>query len=157
MAAYDQELVALQRWVKATAGLNSVRLRDAAPKVARPIILWETPGRKKDRNLSRYLYVNRVTQYGRLYVSSLDQLIEKQEALLNDLEEKVGVLPVYGDSGTVVASLKAVDLVFPESQGVNISSLDVPFSIKYEVTYARTKPVEPPPATYVGTRVTTEL
>jgi len=153
MVAYDQELSALQRWVKATAGLNSVRLRDAAPKVARPIILWETPGRKKDRNLSRYLYVTKVTQYGRLYVNSVDQLIDLQESLLGDLEEKVGVLPVYGNEGAVIAYLKAVELIFPESQGINITSLDVAFHITYEATYSRTKPVDPPPATFVGTRV----
>jgi hypothetical protein len=87
----------------------------------------------------------------------VDQLLELQESLLADLEEKVGVLPVYDNDGVVIANLKAVELVFPESQGVNISSLDVPFSVKYEVTYTRIKPVDPPPVTYVGTGITTTL
>ncbi len=152
--AYEKELEALQRWVKSVAGLNSVRLSDAQPKVARPVILWETPSRSKDRNLSRYQYVNKVTQYGRLYVNSLDQLLVFQENLLGDLEERVGVLPIYAD-GTVIANLKAVELVFTDNQGQSISSLDVPFGIKYEVTYGRTRPIVPPPATTVTTRVDT--
>jgi len=148
--AYEKELEALQRWVKAAAGLNSVRLSDAQPKVARPVILWETPSRSKDRNLSRYQYVNKVTQYGRLYVNSLDQLLTMQEDLLGDLEEKVGVLPVYATDGTVAASLKAVEIAFPSNQ---VASLDVPFNISYEVTYGRTRPIEPPPATTVVTKI----
>jgi len=152
--AYEKELEALQRWVKSVAGLNSVRLSDAQPKVARPVILWETPSRSKNRNLRRYQYVNRVTQYGRRYVNSLDQLLTYQEALLGDLEEKVGVLPVYAADGTVAANLKAVELDFTDNQGQAISSLDVPFSIKYEVTYGRVRPAEPPPATTVTTKIT---
>lgn len=142
--AYLEELDALQRWIYGTAGLTSLRLSEAPPKVARPVILWEAPGRGRDRNLGRWTYVNRVQQYGKLYVTSLDQLASYQEALLGDLEEKVGVLSVYNSQGAVIAKLKNVSIEFNTTQ-----ALDVPFIIRYEATYGRTRPAAAPAATRV--------
>lgn len=150
--SYVLELESLQRWVKAVAGFNSMRLTMAPPKVARPIIIWEAPQRLRDRSISRYKYVNRVLQYGKLYVSNLDELNEVQDKLLTDLEDKTGVLPYYDSNGNRVGWLKAVEIEFTNSEG-----LDVPFIIRYEATYSRTKPADPPAATYVGTKVTTQL
>lgn len=144
--AYLEELDALQRWIKGVANLNSFRLSEAPPKVARPIILWEPPFRSRDRNLTRYQYVTRVQQYGKLYVQSLEQFGQLSDLLLFDIEEKVGVLPIYS-AGAVAGRLKQVGIEFRQSEG-----LDVPFIITYEATYGRTKPEMPPPATYVGNR-----
>lgn len=148
MADYLKELEAIQIWIKAVANLNSYRLSEAKPKVARPVILWETPSRSKDRNTSRYQYVNKVRQFGKLFVNNLNEANSLQELLLKDLEEKVGVLPIY-DNGQPIANLKAVEIEFKEGD-----SLDIPFNIVYEVTYSRTKPEAPPPATLVGTKIT---
>jgi len=144
---YIKELEAIQTWIKTITGLNSYRLKEAKPKLARPVILWETPSRNRDRNISQYQYVNKVRQYGRLFVSSLEEAIDVQEKLIKDLEEKLGVLPVM-DGDTQLTVLKAVELEFQDS-----NNLDIPFNITYEVTYGRTRPVEPPPATYVGTKI----
>jgi hypothetical protein len=147
---YKAELDALQAWIWKTAGVKAVTLQDAPPKLARPVILWEPPSRKRDRNLTRYSYVNAVTQYGKLYVSSLKQLDTIEEALLGDLEEKVGVLSITDAAGNLLGRLKQVEIAFQNSE-----TLDVPFTIKYEVTYGRTRPVAPPPATFVGNKITT--
>ena len=144
---YLKELTAIQTWVKAVTGLNSYRLREAKPKVARPVILWENPSRSRDRNISRYQYVNRVRQYGRLFVSSLDEALTIQEQLLKDLEEKVGVLAIE-ENGVKLGVLKAVEIEFTDSD-----SLDIPFNIVYEVTYGRTRPADPPNATTVTTKI----
>jgi hypothetical protein len=144
---YLKELEAIQTWIKQTTGLNSYRLREAKPKLARPVILWETPSRSRDRNLSRYQYVTTVRQYGRLFVTSLDSALTVQEQLIKDLEEKVGVLPVM-DGQTQLGLLKAVTIEFEDGE-----NLDIPFSIRYEATYGRTRPAEAPNATYVGNRI----
>lgn len=146
---YLAELEAIQRWVKATAGLNSMRLQTAPPKVARPVILWEAPSRSRDRNITRWLYVNQVTQYGKLYANDLGHLLDFQDKLFSDLEERVGVLPVYNQAGQQIGKLEAVQLTFRETEG-----LDVPIEVQYQVTYSRTKPVEPPAPTAVYTKVT---
>lgn len=143
---YLKELDAVQTWIKSVAGLNSYRLSEASPKLARPVVLWEAPSRSKDRNISRYQYVNKVKQYGRLFVKHLDHALKVQEQLTKDIEEKVGVIPIMED-GKQIGLLKAVTIDFTES-----NSLDINFSVSYEVTYGRTKPVEPPAATYVGQR-----
>lgn len=149
--AYLEELDALQRWIYGTAGLTSYRLTEAPPKLSRPVVLLEPPHRGKDRNLGRYSYVNRVQQYGKLHVTSLYKLTEYQEALLTDIEEKVGILPVYNSNGEQIARLKNVEIEFK-----NTTDLDVPFTITYEATYGRTRPVQPPAASYVGNKVTTQ-
>lgn len=147
--AYLAELEALQRWAYETAGLTSYRLSEAPPKVARPVILFEPPQRSRDRNLGRYTYVNRVQQYGKLFVQSLDQLADLQDKLQHDLEEKVGLLYVYDSNGAPVTRLKNVEVVFNRSE-----SLDVPFIITYEATYGRTKPTPAPAATKVANKIT---
>ena len=149
MKNFEAELDALGRWIKGAANLNSIRLTQAPPAVARPVVLWEAAARGKDRNLDRYTYVNRVQQYGKLYVSSLDQLNDLENLLLADLEERVGVLPVFA-GGLAIGHLKAVEIEFSNSE-----TLDVPFTVKYEVTYGRVMPDEAPPATYVGNKITT--
>lgn len=145
---YIAELVALQRWVKATVNLDSYRANTAPPQLTRPVILWEAPHRNRERSISRWAYVNRVTQYGKLYVKDLGQLTEIQESLLSDLEEKTGLLPVYGASDTVVAWLKRCGLTFD-----NAENLNVPFNLQYEIAYARTRPQDPPAAAFVGNKV----
>lgn len=141
---YKKELDAIQRWIYAVAGLTSMRLTQAPPKVARPIILWQASERSKDRNISRYQYVNRVVQYGKLYVNSLDELNDLEYQLLNDIEEKLGVLSVFDDQNTEIAKLKAVEVTFDQS-----NTLDVPIRIEYEATYGRTRPAQAPSATAV--------
>ena len=148
--AYLQELDALQRWIKAAANLNSLRLKEAPPMIARPEILWETPVRGPRKNLDRYRYVQPVNQYGRLYVKDLEQLLEYQELLIADLEERVGRLPVY--AGAVeAAKLKEVVLEFMEGE-----TLDAAFKLRYEATYTRVKPDPAPKATKVGIKVVSE-
>ena len=151
MTDYEKELESIQIWVKAVANLPSYKLSHAKPKVARPVILWEMPSRGKDRNISRYVYVNKVRQFGKLFVNSLEEASRLQEKLITDLEERVGVLPIY-DDGAVIAHLKAVVIEFKETDG-----LDIPFNISYEATYSRKRPEEAPPATYVGTRITSSI
>lgn len=147
---YSKELTAIQTWIKSVTGLNSYRLSEAKPKLSRPVILWEVPSRSRDRNISRYVYVNKVRLNGRLFVKSLNSANSIQEQLIKDIEEKVGLLPIM-DNGVQVALLKAVTIEFSESD-----SLDIPFSITYEVTYSRTRPAEPPAATTVVTKITSQ-
>lgn len=152
---YLKELEALQVWIKAAAGLNSFRLKDAKPNLARPVILFETPSRGKVRNLGRYKYVVPVTQYGKLFINSVDEADQCQEALIQDLEERVNVLPIYGDDQQPIPGiyLKAAVINFGQGDG-----LDIPFTISYEATYTRTKPVDPAVgAATVVTRYTTQL
>lgn len=147
MQYFEQEIDALQRWVKTAAGLNSMRLIAAPPKVARPVILWENPHRGKDRNVSRWQYVNKVQQFGKLFVNSFDEAARIQQQLSLDLEEKVGVLPIY-EAGNQVALLKAVEITFKNSQ-----DLDIPIIVTYEATYSRQRPDVAPPASFVGTKL----
>lgn len=144
---YLEELVAIQTWVKAATNINSYRLKEAKPKVARPVILWEVPSRRKDRNLSRYAYVQKVRQYGRLFVESLDDVLDAQEKLSADLEEAGNILPIY-KAGVLVGYLKAVAIEFTDGE-----SLDVKFNVSYEVTHGNTRPQEVPPATSVVNKV----
>jgi hypothetical protein len=144
---FNFELVSIQRWVKSAAGLDSIRLSTAPPKVARPVILWEAPQRGRGSNTSRYAYVNRMRQYGKLYASNLNQLLDYQGRLEFDLEDRENVLDLYDDAGTVIGKLKNVSIKFENSD-----DMDVPFSIEYEVGYRRTKPADPPPASSVITR-----
>lgn len=158
MNSYEQEVNSLQIWLKQTAGLNSMRLTAAPPILARPVVLFEQPARGKDRNISRWLYVNNVEQYGKLYVHDFDQAAALQYMLLSDLEERVGVLPIYGPNpedpngpAVEIAVMKAAQLRFNTSE-----NLDVPFTLEYETTYSRQQPDAAPAATYVGTRITVQ-
>lgn len=149
---YLQELDALQKWIYTTAQLPSYRLAAAPPKLPRPVIVWEAPARSQDRNLGRWQFVNRVTQYGKVYAEDLAQLLDYQERLGLDLAEKVNQLPVYnevGAAGTViVGQLREVQLRFDHTD----ASLDVPLRIEYEATYSRVRN-EPPAPTEVYTKV----
>jgi len=150
---YNEELNVISTWVKAVAQLPNMRLREAPAKVARPVILWENPSRGKDRDISRYTYVNKVIQFGKLFVSSVEQANDLQEKLLADLQEKGGVLPIYNTvdgQQVLVGRLKQVDIKFRESDNLNI-----PVELTYEVTYGRTRPAAVPAATTVTNKVTT--
>ena len=154
MANFKSELKALQTWAKAVAGLNSYRLKEGMPALARPVIVWETPSRGRDRYLSRYTYVVKVIQFGRLYVKSIDQAADLQELLLADLEEKFNMIPIIDGQGKEIAKLKQVKIEF-DHEAAGTSSLGISFKVTYEATYARTKPVPAPAATYVGNKITT--
>lgn len=147
MNYFEYELSSIQRWIKGAVGLNSLRLTATPPKVARPVILWEAPQRGRDRNTSRYTYVNRVRQYGRLFVHNLDQLLDYQARLQLNLEDRENILDVYDDNGAKIGHLKNVSLHFETDTG-----LDVPFRVEYEVGYARSRPAAPPPPKDVYTR-----
>lgn len=148
---YLAELSNIQRWVKATIGINSYRLTTAPPQLPRPVILWEAPSRARDRSITRWIYVNKVIQYGKLYVSSIDQLADAEDKLITDLEERMGVLPIIREDGTVLALLKRCEIAFNTAE-----NLSVPFNIAYEATYTRVKPPNAPNATYVGNRIQSE-
>lgn len=142
--SYKAEIDALQRWLKSSAGLNSVRLKEAQTVVARPVILWETPNVVPGRRIDSYSYLKSVSQYGKLYVKSLDQLLEIQEAITVYLDESQNILPVYGSDGAQVGHLKNVTIELKESE-----TLDVPITVKYEAAYGRTRPADPGPAASV--------
>lgn len=67
--------------------------------------------------------------------------MQYQERLQLDLEDRDGLLDVYGEGGAVIGRLKEVMLRFETNE-----ALDVPLSVEYEVTYSRSKPTEAPPA-----------
>lgn len=144
---YSQEIDALGRWVYQTAGLQSHRLSSAPPKVARPVILWEGPNRRKGQNLGRYKYIKRVSQYGTLYVDNLDQLADILDKLEQDLAARDEWLPIYETdqaNAAQIGKLRNVDIEVNSSETVNIN-----FSIRYEVIYSRPEPAEAPHATTV--------
>ncbi|MEK4879333.1 hypothetical protein [Paenibacillus sp. FSL R5-0908] len=155
--SYQQELDALQRWIWSVASLKSYRLAEAPPKIARPAIVWEAPDRSQDRNLSRWQYVNKVKQYGKLYVTKLDQLIDLQDLLGMDLSEEdrtrgkyINQLPVYEHTGAdavIIGQLREVYIIFGNGE-----SMDTPMRVEYEVTYRRNQTIAPPP-TEVFTKV----
>lgn len=146
---YIQELDAIQRFMKSAANLNSWRLQEAPVEVSRPVILWLPPNRQKDRHINRYLYVKRVSQYGTLYVNSLDQLGTLMDQLENSLEEKESLLPIF-DGPNEVGILKAVSVEFQQAE-----NLDVPIIVRYEASYARAKPPEIPGASSISTKIIT--
>jgi len=149
---YNEELNVISAWIYSVAGLKNIRLKEVPRKVARPVILWEAPSRGKDRNIGRYSYINKVIQFGKLFVTDVEQANDLQEKLLADLEEKVGVLPIYGpDKVTVIGRLKQVEIEFDQSE-----KLDIPVRITYEVAYSRTRPDPVPAATTVTNTVTTD-
>lgn len=150
MDDYTKELETIQTWIKATAGINSYRLAEAKPKVPRPVILFETPARGASKPVATYTYVVPVKQYGKLFISNLEEANRIQSALIKDLHEKRGVLPIM-DGTTKIGYLKAIVFDFREGQG-----LDIPFTLQYEVAYGITRPVMPPPATTVNTKVVTK-
>ncbi|WP_287714508.1 hypothetical protein [Blautia sp.] len=128
---YDKELKALQTWLKDTAGLNSFK-RGVGLKLARPVVLFDSPGRSRARHITRYSYVQTVQWFGTLYVDNLDEAIKYQEALVQNLEDKCGVLEVKDDAGNIVGRLKNAELKFKEAE-----SLDIAFTLSYEAAYKR--------------------
>jgi hypothetical protein len=154
MSNFLREIDALGRYVYRAATLKSMRLTEAPPTVARPVILWENPQRGRSRNLDQYTYVVRVQQFGKLFVNSFDQAAIYQDSLISYLEEKYGVLEVYeNDQSTqVVALLKAVTIEFNPSE-----TLDIPINVTYEATYSRKRPVDPGPASFVGNKIETKF
>lgn len=150
----QQEIDALQRWIFQHANLKSMKLSGAPPTVARPVILWEHGKRGKSRNLTRYSYVVRNQQYGKLFVDSFDQAALVQDLLLDSIEQQYGVLPVFDAVGSDVqiAVIKNVVIDFGNSE-----SMDIPITVTYEATYGRIRPVLPPPATKVKHKITSPL
>ncbi len=148
---YKEELDALGRWVYQTAGLRSHRLSEAPPKVARPVILWEGPTRRKSRELGNYSFLRQVTQYGTLYVTNLDQLADLLDKLEKDIAERNDLLPMYeNDQATAqrIGWLKNVEL-----ETNNAENLDMPITVRYTVQQNRLQPVEAPPAVKVETKL----
>jgi len=150
----QQEIDALQRWLFQHANLKSMKLSSAPPTVARPVILWEHGKRGKSRNLSSYKYVVRNQQFGKLFVDSFNQAATIQDLLLDSIEQKYGVLPVFDEVGSDVqiALIKNVTIDFGNSE-----SMDIPITVTYEATYGRVRPVLPPPATKVVNRITSPI
>lgn len=125
------------------ANLNAVRLENAPVEMIRPLIIWETPFRGRGNRLNAYAYAVKATQYGCMYLSTTEQLGNYQDLLLGSLEEAHNALPVFGlvDDGNgglieqELTKLKNVDLVFENS-----TTLNVPFYVKYEIMYTKTRP-----------------
>lgn len=128
---YDKEIKAVQSWLKNTAGLNSFK-RGVNLKLSRPVVLFDSPGRSRARHLTRYAYVQTVSLFGTLYVDSLDECIAYQNTLLQDLEDRTGVLDVVDDTGKLEGRLKNAELKFKEGD-----SLDIGFTLTYDVAYKR--------------------
>lgn len=146
---FRKELTALSTWAKQAAGLNSFRLSEAPQKVARPVILWETPSRGSKVNLETYKYKQTVRQYGKLFVTSVDQLVAIQDALTKDLEDRYGVIQVM-EAAAIIGRLREAEITFDNGE-----SLEVSFNIAYEVTYGRTRPAPLPAPTAVTNKVNT--
>lgn len=144
------EVDALQRWIKGAINVNSFRLGENV-KVARPVFLFETAQRTDGTRINAYSYVENVNQYGKFFISKLADYTWLTFQLKRDLENKFNVIPVYNAANAVIGYLKNVQLKFSGGD-----TLDVPFQIRYEVTYSREKPAAFPPATTVGTRIQVE-
>lgn len=149
--SYRQEIDALSRWIYQTTGLSSILLSDAPPQVARPVILWEAPNRRRGRDLGNYGFERRVTQYGTLYITHLFQLADIVESLESNIAERFDILPVFASDelgAPRIGWLKKVELEVNNAQGT-----DVGISIRYTVNQDRPTPVPLPPATKVVTKI----
>jgi hypothetical protein len=151
-----REIEAVQTFFKSAADLKSWRLTDRAATLARPVVIIETVSRGRDRYISRYVYVNRVKIYAKLCVNSVDELIDLQDVLQQGIENAENVLAIYDNNVPPVqlGLLKQVEIKFPEN-GTDVG-LDVNFTIEYEATYSRNKPVAPSPVNKVTTKIKTE-
>ncbi len=147
---YEYELQAVQRFLKQYAGLNSWRRADAEPKLARPVVLWDSPYRGRARHLSRWSYTQSVKYFGKLYVTDVTQAVALQEKLTVNLEDLCGLLPIVDDKGDRVGWIKNAAVEFNDASG----DLEIPFTFSYEVSYTRKRPEVPPPPRVVGTKVT---
>lgn len=147
---YKQEIDALGRWVFGVAGLRSHRLSAAPPQVARPVILWEAPSRAKGQNFGRYNFTKNTSQFGKLYVNNLDDLadlVDQLEKHLGDHDERLPIYESEAEDAPQVGWLRRVEIDLSTSQ-----SVDVPITIKYEVTYSRPLPAEVPAATSITSK-----
>ena len=70
--------------------------------------------------------------------------------LIQRLEDTCGVLPLTDDKGNRIGWIKNAVFEFNDAS----DSLDISFTLSYEVAYERARPTEPPAPRYVGTRVT---
>jgi hypothetical protein len=148
---YLQEIDALGRWVYQVAGLKSHRLSAAPPQVTRPVILWEGPNRRKGQNLGRYHFIRRTNQYGKLFVNNLDQLADIMDKLEKNLADRDEWLPIYESdqaNAKQIGKLRKVEIDFNSSETVDIN-----FSIRYEVIYSRPEPAAVPAATAVTNKL----
>lgn len=145
---YELELATVQKWIKATANLNSWRRAEAPPLLPRPVIVWESPHRSRKRNLHRYAYTQTVKYYGKLFINRLDECLRIQNTLTESLEDRLGRLEVADSNGTVIGFMKEAVVEFTQIEG-----LDIPFTFSYEVTYSRHRVDPLPPPKYVYTKV----
>jgi len=145
---YELELQAVQTWLKTSSGLNSWRRAGALPTLARPVVIWESPYRGRKKHLNRYAYTQNVKFYGKLFINSVDEALRLQNHLIEDLENRCGILNVYNVDGDLVGYIKAAEISFKDTEG-----LDIPFTFAYEASYSRTKPAPIPPPRYVATKV----
>lgn len=151
MGDYQKELDTISKWIYDTTGVPGLEITNDRSKRARPFILYEIPWRGRDRNITRYKYINRVRQYAKLFVRNATEALEIQEKLLKGIEDLDGILPVLDDQGEEIGLLKEVNIEFTDSQGLEIN-----FTVNYEVTYSRPKPDPVPAATFVGQRVSVD-
>lgn len=147
---YEYELTAIQTFFKQNAGLNSWRRHAVPSKLARPVVIWDSPYRGRARHLSRWSYVQTVKYYGKLYVTDVTQSIALQEQLASKLEDLCGLLPILNEDKTRIGWIKNAAVEFNDANG----DLEVPFTFAYEVSYARVRPEAPPAPRVVGTKVT---
>lgn len=148
---YKEELDALGRWLFKTTGLRSHRLSSAPPQVARPVVLWEGPGRQKGRDLGSYSFIRTVSQYGKLYVNNLDQLADIIDKLEKDLADRSDLLPVFENDQAGAKQIGWLKQVVIEVTTSTV--VDVPITVRYEVVQGRITPEEAPAATKVVTRM----
>lgn len=128
---YERELTAVQTWLKDCSGLNSFR-RGTNLNLSRPVVLFDSPGRSRARHITRYSYVQTVQWFGTLYVDTFDDAMIYQEALIQDLENRCGVIEVLDTEKEIVGRLKKAELTFKEGD-----SLDISFTLSYEAAYKR--------------------
>lgn len=137
---YAIELRTVQTWLKSTAGLNSFK-RGVELNLARPVVLFDVPGRSRARHLTRFSYVQTVTWPCTLYIDSLDEAMRYQDALVTDLEDRCNVLEITDENKQRIGWLKNVTVRFTGAE-----SLDAAFTLSYDVAYKRSgwDAVDPP-------------
>lgn len=151
MTNFERELEAIQIFVKQATDVNSFKLAVAPPKLSRPVILWEAPSRGLARRIDQYTEVRTVRQFGKLYVSSLNEANKYQDQFYAALQLAGNVIEIK-EGGQRIGILKAVQLEFRESE-----TLDIPFSLRYEVAYEQGRPALAPKATTVVNKITTDF
>ena len=137
---YDLELTAIQTFIKRTAGLNSWKRTAVEAKMARPVVIWDSPYRAQLRSIDRWTYQQMVRYYGTLYVTDVKSSLAYQESLIQGLEDLTGLLPILNPKGERIGWIRNARIEFNEAD----DTLDIPFTIYYETTYARKKPDQPP-------------